>query len=49
MVVFVVVLAVVVVLWEPDVMTPDGLLVAPAGLAATGLAGGRRVTEPVGK
>jgi len=39
----------VVVLWEPDVMTPDGLLVAPAGLAATGLGGGRRVTEPVGK
>ncbi len=45
----VVVLAVVEVLWEPDLSKSDGLLVAPAGLAATGLGGGRRVTEPMGK
>jgi hypothetical protein len=48
-VVVVVILAVVEVLWEPDLSKYDGLLVAPAGLAATGLGDGRRVTEPVGK
>ncbi len=48
-VVVVVVLAVVEVLWEPDLSKSDGLLVALDGLAATGLGGDRRVTEPMGK
>jgi hypothetical protein len=48
-VVVVVVLAVVEVLWEPVLSKSDGLFVAPAGLAATGLGAGRRVMEPMGK